>query len=105
MEVEELWMGQENRMYAFEEMTIHVRTKPNWKGTDAGHELPRQTSYFPGKVEMQDQRRAEYQQMRKNIQDRMPLGLRIKVALKDFSACHGKRHRKQQAWVDQKREQ
>ena len=61
-------------------------------------------SYFLGQMEMQVQRESEHQQECKKIQDRRPLGLRIKCALKDLSEDHGKLHRKQQAWQDGKRE-
>ena len=45
-----------------------------------------------------------YKRIFEKMQDRMPLGVIIKYALKDVAEYHGKVHKKQQAWEDKKRE-
>ena len=47
---------------------------------------------------MQGQREADYQLICTRIQDRKPLGIRIKYALRALSEFHAKLQGKQQAW-------
>ena len=56
----------------------------------------------PRQTEVQEQGKAVYFQIRKNIQDRRPDGLGIKYARKDASEYRAKLHLKEQAWEDKK---